>query len=636
MAMAAIALVGWLAWMWREGRTLTETLQWAGLENVIREEPRTERAATLLEVVDVGGVYERQLKLVLQAGTGLNPSLDKGRSKAMRNLKEQAGTPLHQQIDLFVKLANDGIQQGSRPDRETQRMRSLAAQGVVLGQEMARLELAWHSLAAAVFWTDLPRLTDQQVAARLDSLSRRENGFLEDARLGLGTTDVAEALDQARAQVQGMASLLSLFNEKSYSPEWEKALTVAAAKVSPAASRMTRAYRNGAFAFARLKKAERSGASAALPFVGDLEDNAWPSAEVRSILPTLRSQTNMFAKGQAPVLLTATLDLYGVLKNPLEAAAQAARSPDFLTDLEKNAALRFDRPAYAGFLERIRFEAAGILLADLSNPGDLPAYLYAADDLESVLTFRDAWAASTAPESWHTVREDIGQEFLVDWAGRLAVASRLELERLQAAFDRDWAECGLAVDRLRQEVRQGTDWAVTWALVEERAAAMRAAYGERLAGDPERAGRLEQLAGLQGALYAPVMLVVENVTVRLDQDLLAEPTRVRVEIATGPGGQTRVSDDFKVGPGAPRGSGWVGTGPVAWKTQVTAAQSIRVRVLTKDGKTTLLEVDCPALHQGPGIGGMLRPRRGEQGSVSLKIRDDFWTGLRVPDLGPVF
>ena len=177
----------------------------------------TERAATLLEVVDVGGVYDRQLKQVTGMGKGLNPSLDKGRRKVLGNLREDAAGPLNQQVELFAKLASDGIQQGSRPDRETQRMRSLASQGLVLENELARLELAWYSLAAGVFWRDLNTLSDAMVNARRDSLAKAEKGVLEDARRDLGTVEAKVVLDQTRGHVDGMASLLTLFEAKNWS-----------------------------------------------------------------------------------------------------------------------------------------------------------------------------------------------------------------------------------------------------------------------------------------------------------------------------------------------------------------------------------------------------------------------------------
>ncbi|MCK9995220.1 MAG: hypothetical protein KAH56_02950, partial [Candidatus Krumholzibacteria bacterium] len=282
-----LALAGTAGVMWKEGRTLTESLEWANLQGFMEDAPRSERAATLLEVVDVGCVYARQLKLVTSSGKGLNQSVDKGRNKALGNLREDAAKPLNQQVELFAKLAADGIQQGSRPDRESQRMRSLANQGLVLENELARLELAWYSLAATVCWSDLSSLSDEAVIARRDSLAKVEKGVLDDARRDLGTRESKVVLDQTRGHVEGMASLLTLFEVKSWSLRWENDLARAAGKVLTNSSRMTRAYANSAFAFARLKKAERKGEQASLPYLRELEDQDWPSAEIRSILTNL-------------------------------------------------------------------------------------------------------------------------------------------------------------------------------------------------------------------------------------------------------------------------------------------------------------------------------------------------------------
>ena len=263
-------------------------------------------------------------------------------------------------MELFAKLAADGIQQGSRPDRETQRMRSLANQGLVLENELARLELAWYSLAAGVFWQDLNTLSDAMVNARRDSLARVEKGVLEDARRDLGTMEAKVVLDQTRGHVDGMASLLTLFEAKSWSSEWEKKLARAAGQVSTTASRMTRAYANSAFALVRLKKAERKADQTILPFRSGIQDEVWPSAEIRSILTNLRAQTVMFSNGQAPHLLTGTLELYSALKKPATLAAESAQSGKVLGGLVTNRAVRFHPEAYQNFLERIRYEAAMI------------------------------------------------------------------------------------------------------------------------------------------------------------------------------------------------------------------------------------------------------------------------------------
>ena len=631
-----LAMAGTAAVMWNEGKTLAESLEWANLQELMGELPRTERAATLLEVVDVGDVYARQLKLVTRSGKGLNPSVDKGRQKAMGNLREMAGVPLTQQVELFAKLAADGIQQGSRPDRESQRMQSLANQGLVLENELARLELAWYSLAAGVFWQDVSTLPDQAVIARRDSLAKAGKGVLQDARRDLGTLDAKLVLDQTRGHVSGMASLLTLFEARSYSQEWEKKLGRAARRVAPTASRMTRAYANSAFALVRLKKAERGGEQISLPYSRELRDQDWPSAEIRSILINLRAQTVRFPKGQTPSLLTGTLDLYSALKKPATLAAKVAKSPRVLSDLEANHAVRFHPLAYGDFLERIRYEAAVIHLENSEDPQLIPDQLYAGSDREMVVGFRDTMALDPLPEVWDGMVASTDRPFLSRWAQNLSAAAKVDLAQAQREFDEVWLECRKIAVRLQDEASAGRDWSQSWKNLHDRASAIYAAHTGNLAADPERSLKLIDITNLLVALKTPLPLGLLSGTIRLDQDRLLESTKARLEIRVAPDGDLVRSDKFQIGPAAPAGMGWVGTVSLDETLDIAPGQGLEIKIISEDRDEVLLRVSCPSLADGTGPGGLVRPRSGGRGTVSLKIDSDYWKSLRVPDLGMIF
>jgi hypothetical protein len=631
-----LALVGTAAMMWKEGKTLAESLEWANLQSLMGERPRTERAATLLEVVDVGGVYARQMKIVAGSGKGLNQSVDKGRRKALGNLRTEAAGPLNQQVELFAKLATDGIQQGNRPDRERQRMRSLANQGLVLENELARLELAWFSLAASVFWDDLSTLSDEAVSARRDSLARAEKGVLEDARTDLGTIEAKMVLDQTRGHVEGMASLLTLFGAKTWSQTWEKNLARAAGKVSPAASRMTRAYANSAFALIRLKKAERRGDQASLPFLRELKDQDWPSAEIRSILPSLRAQTAMFANGRAPALLTSTLDLYAALKRPASLAAEAAESPRVLADLTANRAYQFDPAAYRDFLERVRFEAALLRLDGQDDPALIPDHLYAGGERDLVVAFGDTMSIHHTPAAWDSMAVSLGTPFMNRWAEYLGSLARSDLEKNRQQFDAAWIECRDSVAKLREEVAAGRDWTRTWLAVNEQTQDILGTHARVLAQDPERAAKLADIANLGMSLKATLPLGLQAGTIRLDQDRLADSIKAVLEIRVVPDGKAWRSEKFYIGPASPEGMGWVGTVSLEHSLEIQPRLGLEVRIISEKNEEILLTVTCPPLAEGVGPGGMARPRSGDTGAVSLKIAPDYWKSLRVPDLGPVF
>jgi hypothetical protein len=622
--------------MWKEGKTLAESLEWANLQAIMGEEPRTERAATLLEVIDVGDVYARQLKLMAGSGKGLNLSVDKGRIKALGNLREEAAVPLTQQVKLFAKLAGDGIQQGSRPDRESQRMKALADQGLVLENELARLELAWYSLAANVLWKDLSSIPDREVIARRDSLVETEKGVLDEADLDLGTQETRTVLDQAQGNVNGMASLLTLFEAKSWSLSWEKELAGAAGKVSTSASPMTRAYANSAFAFLRLKKAERKGAQKSLPYRRELKDQGWPSAEIRSNLSNLRAQRAMFKNGPAPSLLTATIDLYSALENPVSLAAEAEKSQRVLADLAANRAVRFHPEAYGDFLERIRYEAALLGLQWADDPEMIGGHLYSGADRELVIRFRDTMTVHHSPEAWENLVASAGIPFLAHWARHLGALAQAQLTRARDEFDTAWVECRKTAVKLQGEVAAGRDWTKTWLALNGQAHEILAAHALALADDRDRARKIEDITNLAVALEASLPLGLRGGTIRLDQDRLQEPTRAVLEIQVVPGGEVWRSDIFYIGPAAPEGVGWVGTVSLDKTLGILPQQGLEIRIIADKENEVLLTVTCPPLAEGTGPGDMVRRRSGGRGSVSLKIEQVYWKSLRVPDLGTIF
>lgn len=622
--------------MWKEGKTLAESLEWANLQEIMGDSPRTERAATLLEVVDVGSVYRHQLKQVNAAGKGLNPSVDKARHKALGNLREDAASPLRQQVELFAKLAGDGIQQGSRPDRESQRMRSLAGQGQVLANELARLELAWFSLADGVLWEDLSNLSDDAVIVRRDSLARVEKGVLSDARRDLGTLEAKIVLDQTRGNVEGMASLLTLFGTKSWSENWENKLARAAEQVSPTASRMTRAYANSAYAYLSLKRAERKEAQVYLPYVSQLEDQGWPSGEVRSLLTNLRAQMVMFADGQAPELLTATLALYADLKKPAILAANASQSPRVLQDLQANRAVQFDPGAYDDFLERVRYEAVRIHLAESADPTGIPDHLVAGDDRETVTGFLAEMETHHPPAAWDSLSAGAASPFLSRWADHRAQLARVDLARAQQEFDAAWKSCRQVAARLQDEAAAGRDWTRTWLELQEQASAILTTHARDLAQDPERSGKIGDLTNLLVGLNTRLDLGLLAATIRLDQDRMLAGTKATMEIRVAPDGDVWRSDKFYIGPGAPEGAGWVGTVALDKNFSIQPRQGLEIKIISEKMDEVLLMVTCPPLAEGVGPGGMVRPRSGGRGTVRLMIDPGYWQSLHVPDLGMIF
>jgi hypothetical protein len=403
-----VFLAGGVVTMRMNGRTLAQSLEWAGVPGLSGAPEEAERAPTLLEVVDIGRVYEVQRAALAGARGRLGPSLDQARRKALANLTARGASPLVAQIDLFVSLSSDGIQQGSRPDREAERLRALARQGDVLGSELKRLELAWYALAAGALWQDLAVLPDQGVVARGDSLTGRDRTALDEARVGMGLTYKIRELADARRDVQGMAALVGLFQAPTWNPQWAADLKAAAEMVSPTASPLTRAYRNCAFQLLRVKEAERAPATRSLPYAVDLAAHSWPSPAIRGLLPDLRRAAAAFAGGGAPSLVVGTLKLYADLSDPVRMAGQAAGDPQVLARLEANPAFGFDAAAYRPFVDRIRYEAA-MRQDDRSNASAREA-----------ARFSRAGSMGRTAGQWRALADSLRTPFLAEWARRRA------------------------------------------------------------------------------------------------------------------------------------------------------------------------------------------------------------------------
>ncbi|MBK8166848.1 MAG: hypothetical protein IPK64_12975 [bacterium] len=615
---AVVFLAGGVVALRMNGRLLARSLEWAGIPGM-NPEAGSERAATLLEVVDVGAVYEDQRSQLAGSGGALGPSLDQARRKALANLSGRGATPLVAQIDLFAKLSADGIQQGSRPDRETERLRALARQGEVLASELTRLELAWHSLAAGAMWRDLGQLPDEAVAARSDSLARRDRAALDEARTGMGLTWKLRDLTDARRNVEGMAALVELFQAESWSPRWTVDLKRAADRVSPTASPLTRAYRNCAFKILRVKEAERSAAARSLAYAPTLIGQAWPAPAIRDILPDLRRAAGVFPPGDAPALVAGTLKLYADLSDPVRAAERAAADPHYLAKLEGNAAFRFDAAAHRPFLDRLRYEA-DLLKA---GAGTMP-------DREP-LRFKRALAAGRPAARWQALADSLRTPFLVEWARRQAGAAEVAADQRRQVRQGQLTATRSAASDLRRAAAEGRDWSGEW----RRLSALAARFlGEAAAGGDGSDGTSE-LAELAAALDRPLPLRLRQATVRLPQSALAGPDIAVLEVSVAAGDGLKRSGAFPVGPSAPAGTGWVGNVTLDLVLPFGPRDELICRVVAADGRL-LLQSTVPSLADGGGPGSFGKLRPGDGGALHLQIDPAWWTALVLPAPAVVF
>ncbi|MCP4571069.1 MAG: hypothetical protein GY838_01830 [bacterium] len=589
-----------------------------------------DHATTLLQVIDVGEAYDREIKRLAQAGFMGRDDPDRSRRRALVDLQTDMAGPLLDQTDLFTALAAEGIQQPDRPRRELARLGALDVQGAAIADELKRLELAWHSLATGTDWRDLSSLDDRALDARRDSLRRANKAALASAALELGTSKASQRVSVARRQVAGMVELLELFQATTWSERWEERLAAAADKVSPRTSTATRAYRNAAFAFLRLKGAERSRAARECVYTAEFRDGAWPSPEVADILPDLHTETARFGRGKAPSILVGILKLYDSLGESSDLVS-AAVDGAVLDRLAENPAVRFDPERYAGYLSRIRYEAAARVLEAGPDSVALPGHLYSADDAEAVRRFHAASAAGADSDVWWGQVETQTLPFFARWAEQRAGAALADEVRSQGIFDTAWTECVSRAAAVRERAVAGNDWTAVWLDLHEQVGKALGTHAARAEGDVVRADRVELLSDLKQYLESPRGLGVTGATVRMPQEILEASTTLVLELVVAGGAVTLRSAPFTVGPAAPAGSGWVGTVPLDWLPAVGAADALAARVLTPEG-TEVFAVDYPSLLDRVGPGAMARPRGDDGHTLSFQLAAGWWRGLAVPVL----
>ena len=608
-------------------------LDWAGKLNFCRNQVglhrTTKKAPSLLEVVNVGAVYSRLHGKVSSVDRSNAVASDRVRTQVLNTLQAEAAEPLLQQIAVICKVAAQGIQQGNRPDRETERMGSLSWQGVMIEQEVHRLEVAWYSLANEVDWADLTELSDQAVTARRDSLQKRNPAGLREAGQTLGTAQVREDLRQACRQIQGMADLVTLFQQEKWDPDWERSLINAAGKVAPTASPMTRAYRNCAFALVKLKGAERAAATSGLAFSSSFGGSQWLTPRIREALPILRKHAGGFMEGEAPALVAATLAWYKALSHPEALTANWSDADRYLQSLSANGALNFDPAVYTDYLDRARFEGLETLLRAGANPVNIPDRFFVGADTTSVLAFRSIYMDQTGHEDWLQISLTQRQEFLARWANHLAARSRTDQENRLQNFDAAWGECMAMMQGLQGQITAGIDWTEAWGRLHVKVEALLEEGIASSSLSEHRVGRLVQLADLSAALLKPMELHLIAVTVRLEAGVLAAAGAAIMEIRADPGGKAWYSAVFPIGPAAP--AGWAGTGNFDCELSLAPGQSVQVRILNETGEKELLTAEYPSLAEGGGPGPLMRRHLVEGGSVLLRCKPDFWKKLELPN-----
>lgn len=588
------------------------------------------KAPSLLEVVDVGREYSKMMGTIERTGLVPGTNGEQARRRAQADLQAKIAGPLLVQADLFLELAEDGIKQGNRPDREKDRLGALDNQGRVLEEELVLLDLAYFSLKEGVLWRDLDHLNHLQAKARRDSLVKFAKIPMADSAREVGTASYWRSLKGARKNVSGMAALLELFQASTWSPSWEKQLKRAAEKVSPSASPMSRAYRNNAFTLLRLKKSERQEANELSAFASEIRDHTWPSPQVEDILGEMRRKASLYGQGQVPELLVGIMEVHAQLDKPQSLIEKAMVSGDPLVAIQKNPAYKFDPAVYAEHVNRIRFEAVQALLAQGHDPSEIPRHLREGMKVESVLEFNTTLQEKDTVEDWESLAKKEGDTFIGRWSRQQIVQVQQRNALMRKSHDLAWARCLPLIDELKGRSQDGRDWTSTWVDLMAELDAVLSASPVALRNDPRRSSQWNETAELKNALTVQAPLNIHSTVIRLEQEMLPGPAEVEVHFQVSGASTTFGSPRIQMGPAAPQGTGWVGTASLQWSIPVSAQDDFSATVYAAGNPEPILIVSYPSLAERVGPGALERPRRAEGGSLVFRTDGQWWSHLQFP------
>jgi len=633
MLILGIVLVGSGGILWMQQYEFPTITGWPDLPGLAKNDKPETPAPSSLEVVDCGKVYDRLIKGLAQASMGQMVAQSKDRYKALASLRTEAGDPLIQQARFFLKHSGNGIQPGNRQDKEMVRLQSLFKHGAALETELQRLELAWFSLSSGTDWNDLGKLSRRHVVARRDSLSRVSAHSLKTSGQELGIVGLVSEVAIARGQVEGMADLLSLFNASTWSRQWQDVMPKAARKVPSDSNKITRAYRNSAKVLVQLKEVERKTLAEDLAFSGKFGTEAWFPYDIVELLPSLEKQVSRFPRGETPSILSETLAIYEVLQKAAKGECPGCNDSAELQKLMANEALRFDSAVYGDIADRIRFEAARYKLEQGANPADLPDVYFPEGDREATVGFISALDAGGTEAHWTALAGSSQRQFFRRWAKANSRQAAKKSLALNASFNSDWTQLKELRDRVAILSDNGRDWTAAWHDLRNEVLAMQEKYPASWAnGNRSALVKIQIMELMVRRLDYSGQVDVTGVIVRLGPEFDTPGKEVIVQLSKIDGSPVGKPHTLQLGPAAPAGSGWVGTGVLNWQFNLARDENLVASVKDASSGRILQEINYQSLVQRVGCGELGRVKTVGEGSLKFKIAPGYWHGLVLPVL----
>ncbi len=592
------------------------------------------------DVIDIGALYVSELE-VYERETYSDPGEESRRpaaDRALRALRERGAEDLRRRALEYCALDERDLQWPQRPEREAESVRRQAAGGGALLRELRRCVLAGYGLEQGAPWRDLGVLSETRIAARWDSLGRRDRRGVAAAAQRLELQGLVESVGVTTQALAARARLASLLGRTRRDAGWLDALDAAAAELPGTPPAGLAAWRAVALDLARLKRAEDLARFGALALTPDFGPGAWFPPPVRDAVAALEATVMAGGADRSPPLVNATLAVHAGLVRARELAVGEGPSGDLerlLGELSGNLAVVFDPEAYADHLDRTRMQVLAMLLARGRAPDSVPLAVFPREDRRAALEFLSFEGSGVTAQAWQDYGARAGVPFLARWAAARAVQPAVERSRTPDRFDADFQRLTLAAADLAARAQRGQDWSK--ALVALRAATSEFAVRHplQLSTPDERREQFARVVALAEALEQPLPLPLERVEVRLGADQLAGPSEVAVELLAGAGESLCRTPVLLMTPD-PAG-GWRGGRDLGQEVSLRPGQSLRAVVKRiADGRVLFT-----ARYEGEAAapGGLLRAVAGgadgdggRPGDIVFGAPDWFWRRLRVPDL----
>lgn len=582
-------------------------------------------------IVDVASLYQAALKGIQEGRAMGGSSADSGQRRRGLEVLHQASQLLEAQGRDYMQEADQTLDGAAQNGSGSVPPERLHERGRILARELRRLALAQFSLRQHVDWRDVADLEPRALEARFDSLlAHRQGGANLEPELG-EVDRLLRGVDVRIRQLDGLTALQTLLGAERWEPQWNRRCEAAIDDLGGVRQDHARRLRADALALVRLKQAEHATDLGECAFREDYTPQTLTTAAVADVLPALYAQVRAREAGARPPLVSATADLYAGLAQAADGEVSLERHAELVTALAANRAVAFDPAAYADHVARVRYLLFERLLADGLPPDSLPQVCFAGGFAQEYLDFQHAREVGLDGEGWRRVADAVTDPFLGRWATRRARAVEAAARAQQATFAADFSDLEVQRLNLLQLVASGADGAATWVELARAATRLRDAYATTLAPGTPEAARWDRVARLAAALESPPALSLAGVTVRMDAEQLGEPRDVIVELAVGDEAPRR-SSALRLGPAAPAGTGWVGTGPVQWTLRPALGTALVVQVLSAADGTVLASLDCDGWlrdWQPHDLGGL---DTGRGVKVSWRLARPYWDGLVLPEL----